>query len=131
VIVVDASVVVAALVGLGPAAAWAEDVLTGAVAAPHLLHVEVVHTLRREVRRGRLSPDAAGIALDDLDRLHVTLFGFAAVMERVWELRDVVTPYDAWYVALAEELEAPLATLDRRLMAAPGTRCRFETAADR
>jgi len=47
--------------------------------------------------------------------------------ERVWQLRANVTPYDAWYVALAEALDVPLATLDLRLATAPGPRCRFLT----
>jgi predicted nucleic acid-binding protein len=38
-----------------------------------------------------------------------------------------VTAYDAWYVAIAEALELPLATLDRRLVAANGPRCEFAT----
>jgi predicted nucleic acid-binding protein len=42
-------------------------------------------------------------------------------MSRIWELRDNHTPYDAAYVALAEALEAPLLTADRRLARAPGT----------
>jgi predicted nucleic acid-binding protein len=33
--------------------------------------------------------------------------------------------YDAWYVALAESLEAELATLDTRLARASGPRCGF------
>ncbi|MGI9033553.1 MAG: type II toxin-antitoxin system VapC family toxin [Acidimicrobiales bacterium] len=45
---------------------------------------------------------------------------------RVWELRRVVTAYDAWYVAVAESLSVPLATLDRKLGRAPGPRCAFE-----
>jgi predicted nucleic acid-binding protein len=40
-------------------------------------------------------------------------------------LRFNVSSYDAWYIALAEQLDAPLATLDRRLSAADGPRCRF------
>jgi predicted nucleic acid-binding protein len=46
---------------------------------------------------------------------------------RAWELRDTVTYYDASYVALAELLDAPLVTLDRRLAQAPGPRCAFLT----
>lgn len=38
-----------------------------------------------------------------------------------------VTAYDAWYVALAESLDAKLATLDWRLARTPGCRCPFET----
>jgi len=38
-----------------------------------------------------------------------------------------VTAYDAWYVALAEAYDAPLATLDTRLVDAPGPACAFDT----
>lgn len=44
----------------------------------------------------------------DLLRLRVELFGY----ERVWSLHGAVTAYDAYYVALAEALDAPLATID-------------------
>lgn len=37
------------------------------------------------------------------------------MLERAWELRDNVTFYDALYVALAEQLEESLITLDERL----------------
>jgi predicted nucleic acid-binding protein len=40
----------------------------------------------------------------------------------MWELRHNLTAYDALYVALAEMLDAPLVTLDRRLAAAAGAR---------
>ena len=45
----------------------------------------------------------------------MTRFPFAPFAERVWELRHRRSSYDAWYVALAEALDCPLATLDRRL----------------
>ena len=47
-------------------------------------------------------------------------------MERCWELRANVTVYDAVYVALAELLDAPLVTADRKLANAPGIRCQVE-----
>jgi predicted nucleic acid-binding protein len=47
------------------------------------------------------------------------------VAARVWELRRSITAYDACYVALAEQLRAPLATLDRKLSRASGPRCAF------
>lgn len=50
---------------------------------------------------------------------------FAPFAERVWELRANVTSYDAWYVAVAEQFDLPLATLDRRLARSAGPRCRF------
>lgn len=57
------------------------------------------------------------------------LFPYAPFASRVWELREDVTCYDAWYVAIAEALSAPLATLDARLANAPGPRCRFAVTA--
>ena len=48
----------------------------------------------------------------------------------VWELRHTVTPFDAWYAALAEELDVPLATLDARLVRASGPRCPYVTPPD-
>lgn len=46
-----------------------------------------------------------------------------ALLTRVYELRANVTAYDAVYIALAEHLDCPLLTADRRLAAAPGTHC--------
>jgi predicted nucleic acid-binding protein len=44
-------------------------------------------------------------------------------LERVWELRDNVSAYDAAYIALAELLGCSLLTVDSRLGGAPGVRC--------
>jgi len=63
----------------------------------------------------------------DLLDLRVELFPYAPFAARVWELRDNLTTYDAWYIALAEFLSSPVATLDRRLSRAAGPRCGFET----
>ena len=49
------------------------------------------------------------------------------LLERMWELRDNLSGYDAAYVAAAEHLEAPLVTTDKRLAAAPGLRCEVRT----
>ena len=51
------------------------------------------------------------------------LFPFAPFAERVWALRENLTSYDAWYVALAEALDCPLVTLDRKLSRASGPIC--------
>jgi predicted nucleic acid-binding protein len=45
----------------------------------------------------------------------------------VWELRHAITSCDAWYVAVAEAFELPLATLDERLPKAKGAACDFLT----
>lgn len=127
-LVVDASVVVAALVDEGADGRWAARTLSGeTLAAPHHMPIEAANILRRATLVGDLSSDAASLAHADLLSLRVDLFPYAPLAERCWELRDNVTVYDAAYVALAEEFDAPLATLDRRLASAPGTRCAFAT----
>lgn len=127
-VVVDASVVVAALVDGGPDGTWA-DQLVGSdhLAAPHLMPVEVANILRRAVRSGQVSADVASLAHADLAALRVELFAYEPFAARVWELRENVTAYDGWYVALAESLNAPLATLDRKLTRAAGPRFGFHT----
>ena len=124
--VVDASVIVAALVDDGPTGRWAEALVAGQpLAAPHLMPVEAANILRRAALAGDLSDDIASLAHADLVALPAELFPYEPFATRVWELRGSVTTYDAWYVALAESLAVPLATLDERLARAPGPRCTF------
>jgi predicted nucleic acid-binding protein len=124
--VVDASVVVAALIDDGPVGRWAEELLVSTpLAAPHLMPVEAANILRRAALAGDVSDDIASLAHADLVALVVELFPYDVLAERIWELRGAVTAHDGWYVALAESLKAPLATLDDRLTRAPGPRCSF------
>lgn len=126
-LVVDASLVVAALVDDGRDGRWAESMLMAEpLAAPHLMPVEVAGILRKAVLNGDISPDVAALAHADLLMLPVEFFPYEAVAPRVWELRENLTAYDAWYVALAEALASPLGTLDRKLSRAPGVRCTFQ-----
>ena len=73
-----------------------------------------------------ISADQAAQAHADLLDLPIILFPYEAVAQRVWHLKDNLTSCDASYVALAEVLEAPLITLDRRLSIAPGIGCVVE-----
>jgi len=128
--VVDASVVVAALIDHGATGMWAREQLQALpVAAPELITVETTQSLRRTRLRGRISGELAAIAYADLLQLPLQLFPFRPFAERIWDLCHYLTPYDAWYVALAEALNVPLATLDIRLVQASGPACRFETPA--
>jgi predicted nucleic acid-binding protein len=68
----------------------------------------------------------ASAALDDLADFLLTRYPHDFLMPRIWELRDNPTAYDAAYVALAEALDAPLLTRDRKLAASPGHRARVE-----
>jgi predicted nucleic acid-binding protein len=131
-LVVDASAVVAALVDSGPDGRWAEAMLADDVlAAPHLMPVEAANILRRGHLARDLSADTAALAHDDLVHLRVEMFPYEPHAGRVWELRDTLTAYDGWYVALAESLDAPLVTLDRRLARARGPRCSFRVPPSR
>jgi predicted nucleic acid-binding protein len=127
-IVIDASVVVAALIDTGAEGRWAVSVVGSEdLASPHLMPAEVANILRFTAMGGGLSVDDWRSAHHELTDLRVAFVPYSPFAQRVWELRDNVTPYDGWYVALAESLGASLATLDRRLSRAPGPRCRFIT----
>jgi predicted nucleic acid-binding protein len=127
-VVVDSSVVVAALVDTGDNGVWAEKILEQVdLYAPELLRVEAANVLRRLERGKEITEQEANAAFEDLMDLNVDLQEFEPFSERVWELRHNVTSYDAWYVALAEALNLPLATLDQRLVKAEGPKCRFLT----
>ncbi len=126
--VVDASVVVAALVDLGPEGVWSEQtVAEGSLIAPELVLVEASNVLRRLERSREISEIEAALANASLLRLELELFPFAPFAERVWELRKNLTCYDAWYVAMAEAFECPLVTLDRKLSRASGPMCEIVT----
>ena len=125
-IVVDASFVVAALLEREPTRGWARSsLLAEQLIAPHHMPVETANILRREVIARRISPEAADAAHAYLLSLPAILYPHEPFAARIWQLRPNVTPYDAWYVALAEAEGVDLATLDRRLAAAPGVRCGF------
>lgn len=98
----------------------------GDLHAPHLLDVEFVHALRRLVVRGELTADRAWDAVVDLQDLAVARYPHEPLLDRMWELRENLTAYDASFIALAEALGAPLVTLDARLAQAPGHEARVE-----
>ena len=95
----------------------------GALAGPELLLAEATNVLRRLEQAGHIAEFQAAVAQRDAMRLNVETFPFAPFAARVWELRKNLTAYDGWYVALAEALGCPLATLDGRLARSPGPAC--------
>jgi predicted nucleic acid-binding protein len=119
-IVVDASVIVALLIHTPVASALRERFLSETLHAPHLIDLEVMQTLRRLVRSREMMLERAYEALDDFNDMRIERYPHSMFLMRVWELRSNLTAYDAVYVALAEELNAVLLTLDARLAAAPG-----------
>ncbi len=129
-IVVDASALLEALLRT-PAGKAVEGRLFDpqeTLHAPHLLDVEVAQVLRRYAAMGEIDRERGRAALADLADLPLRRYPHDVLLPRVWELRDKLTAYDAVYVALAQALDAPLLTRDRRLAAAAGRLARVELA---
>jgi predicted nucleic acid-binding protein len=127
-IVVDASAMIEVLLRT-PAAAAVDARLFEpgeTLHAPHLLDVEVAQVIRRYVANGDIDANRGREALDDLADLRLRRYPHDLLLPRIWELRHNLTAYDAAYVALAEALDAPLLTRDRRLAAAAGVSARVE-----
>jgi predicted nucleic acid-binding protein len=128
-IVVDASAAVTMFLNLGSRAARVRERLgrtAEEVHIPHLFDVEVLQALRRHSLRGDLSGEQSRLILGLLYDMKAVRYPHAPLAARMWELRENLTAYDAAYVALAEVLEAPLLTTDRRLAQAPGIRAAVE-----
>jgi predicted nucleic acid-binding protein len=127
VIVVDASVLAPALADDGVDGDRVRERLHGEqLAAPELIDLEVVSTLRRAARAGRLDDRRSGQVLTDLAALPLRRVPHLPLLSRIWELRDNLTAYDAAYVALAEALDALLLTADEPLGRTSGVRCEVE-----
>lgn len=94
--------------------------------APHLLDVEVAQVLRRYAAAGEIDGERGRAALADLADFPIRRYPHDLLLTRVWDLRKNFTAYDAVYVALAEALDAPLLTRDRRLAAAARRHVRVE-----
>jgi predicted nucleic acid-binding protein len=123
VLVVDTSAVIAALAGRPRIAALRRRLGTdGDLHAPHLIDVELIHALRRLVRRGDLSEDRAEDCRSDYADLTIIRYSHQALADRMWELRKNLTAHDAAFVALSEALAVPLVTCDARLVEASGHR---------
>jgi predicted nucleic acid-binding protein len=130
VIVADAGVVLEALLFSGRHGQLARQRLASTdVHVPELLDLEVLSALRRLTAQGVASPSQGPHVLRGLRLANIVRHPHVWFLNRVWELRDSVTPYDAVYVAMAERANATLVTLDNRLASAHGPRCRIEVLA--
>ncbi len=126
-LVVDTSAVVAALTG-GPGAGALRARLggDGDLHAPHLVDVEVLHALRRLVAGRALTLRRAEEARADFAELAIVRYPHEPLADRIWELRNNLSAYDAAFAALAEALGVPLVTCDAALARAPGHRADVE-----
>ncbi|OIN80788.1 PIN domain-containing protein [Mycobacterium malmoense] len=119
-IVVDASAALAALLNDGRAR---HLIGTEHLHAPHLIDSEIASGLRRQVRRDQLNAADGWNALRTWRRLAVTRYPIHGLFERIWEIRENFSAYDATYVALAEALDCALVTADTRLSQASQAQC--------
>ena len=127
-VVADSSALIASLVNHGSDTRWVDATFANEdLACPELALAEASNILRRMVLAGQLSHAEATATYAELLRLNIVLYPFAPFSERIWQLRNNLTIYDAWYVALAETLGCSLVTLDRRLSRAVGPTCEIIT----
>lgn len=103
-----------------------EAVSDTAVAAPYAIDLECASVLRGLTLGGKVAEDA----IELLDRLNLRRFDHAPLMRRVWQLRHNMWPYDAVFAALAEYLDVPLVTLDKKFAGVPGIRCEIRNLRD-
>lgn len=122
-IVVDASATFDLLTGSGERGRWVASRVASFPEwhCPEVVDPEVLHALRRRVAMKELSEDRAAGVIARLLTAPLTRYPHRPFVERAWELRGQLTPYDAMYVALAEALGATLVTTDRRLARAVTT----------
>lgn len=115
-VVVDASAIVDLLVDSPQGRAVGQQLRTAEeVFAPDLLLVEVACALWRLERGGALTSDVSERAMDDLITLPIDYVPQLGLIPAAWALRTSVRIADGFYVALAQELRAPLMTTDLRL----------------
>ena len=114
-LVVDASVLAAALFGEDQhelAVSWMRG---HALAAPQLVDYEIANIALSKLKRKQVDFDAAAQSLAlyaglDITRMPTSIDGVYALAAQYQ-----LTAYDAAYLWLAAQLKAPLATFDRRL----------------
>ena len=127
-IVVDASALLEALLRTSAASA-VEDWLFAprqTLHAPQLLDVEVAQVIRRYIANGEIDAERGRMALADLADVPLRRYPHDFLLPRFCDLRNNLTAYDATYVVLAEVLDTPLLTRDRRLATAAGHRAQIE-----
>jgi predicted nucleic acid-binding protein len=83
--------------------------------SPEILDQEILSVARRLERAGELPERRAAQLLRDAADFHIELHPLRPHFERVWSLRHAMWVADAYYVSLAESLEAPLLTTDEKL----------------
>jgi predicted nucleic acid-binding protein len=116
-IVLDASVLIDLLLRTHAAAASERHIFARnqSLHAPALIDLEVCQVLRRFAAEKVITPAQGKAAIRLMSEMPIERHPHEALLSRIWELRGNLTAYDAAYIALAEALNAPLLTRDRKL----------------
>lgn len=113
-LVIDASAVVELLLATPAGAQVAEHIRGHALFAPELLDAEVLAALKGLERGQIVTAPRAAEAVEDLARVPVDRWSLPLLVAGAWELRDRLSAYDAFYLALARAVRCPVLTADRR-----------------
>ncbi len=120
--VVDPSILHPAV--LNPSSSAGQALSTAAsLAAPDIYVTEVANAIRNTLLQGIISTRQANESINRLKRLPIVRHASMPLLDRIWQLRNNMTTYDASYVALAERLKMPLLTADSVFTSTPGVRC--------
>jgi predicted nucleic acid-binding protein len=118
-LVLDASAVVELLLRTPRGERLESHLLGEELLAPELLDSECLSAIARLERADQVSTVDADAAIDALSRMPVHRISHLALTAGAWELRRSIRVADAFYVACAQLMSAPLLTCDARLASAP------------
>lgn len=96
---------------------------------PDHWRTEFLSSLRGLRRGGKISPADADSAVEWLRDITVVAAPVGPHLERMWQLRDNLSVYDAAYVAVAESHDLTLVTADVRIARAAVARCPIRVVA--
>lgn len=94
--------------------------------APEVIDAEALSVLRKFVARKEITDDRATVAMQRVVDAPIVRFSHKPLMADAWRMRHSVGGADALYVALAEYLDVPLITCDKRLANSNGHKARIE-----
>lgn len=86
------------------------------IAAPEHLRLELIQVLRKHARDDLGTARVAAV-VNVIGQLPLVVVPTTDLLGRIWELRDQLSAYDAAYAAAAEQLDAPLLSRDKGLLA--------------